>query len=260
MSINLAAAGRKITFQSVFVDTEVGLLCELLEFCGFQDSIRSLSATSQRFYKSIHKHFYSVYHSVVDARPVEESGRIIDNILDICRFSVFKMELVSVSKEARSILSCINDIIKLRSSALLYKDLSSLNAGMYTNWDRRSSSLSHGVFKYLLNTVELNNLKETMRDRISKYVIHWKADRVTGEFFVLMDRPDGTVLLSSDFKRVYLALGIAQSIGAACDRAGPNSILRSPRGVQFGHRALCGHIIGSKVALTLLPWVSKSGE
>ena len=251
-SINLAA-GRKVNFQSLFVDNEVGLLCELLGFCGFQDSIRSLSATNQRFYKLIHKHFYSVYLSVVDARPVEESGRMIDNILDICRFSVFKMRLVSASKEARSIVSCINDIIKLRASALLYKDLHSLNAGMYTHWERTTSS--NGVFKYLLNTVKLNNLTEAMRDRISKYVINWKADRVTGEFFVLMDRPDGTVLLSSDFKKVYLALGIAQSIGAACDRISHNSILQSPRGVRFGHRALCGHIIGSRVALTLLPWV-----
>jgi hypothetical protein len=256
-SHQFTAVGRKISLQSLFLDTELGLFSELLQYCGFQDSVRSLSSANQCFYQQIKKHFYDVRQSVIDARPQEESGRMINIILDICRFSVFDMHLVSVSKEARSILCCINDLIKLRSSAALYKDLNSLNAGMYTHWERSSSSGHHGVFNYLLNTVKHNNHTDDMRDRISKYVMYWKADRITGEFFVLMDRPDGTILLSGDFKRVYLVLGIAQSIGTACDLAGRSSILRSPRGVRDGHRALCGQIIGSKVALTLLPWVSE---
>ena len=42
---------------------------------------------------------------------------------------------------------------------------------------------------------------------------------------LIMDRPDGTILLSSDFKRIYLALGITKSIGTACDLSRRNSIL-----------------------------------
>ena len=61
----------------------------------------------------------------------------------------------------------------------------------------------------------------TQRTRLEEALLcakRWDTGRVTGNFIVLLVRQDGTILITEDLSRVYLVLGITQSIGALLNR------------------------------------------
>jgi hypothetical protein len=83
---------------------------------------------------------------------------------------------------------------------------------------------------------------------IDKDVKYWNNDRVYGNFFVLFERPDGTIVVSNDCKKVYLVLGLANSLAKPILRNGGTVIkkynLHSPN-------------VAMVVCLTLLNWEGK---
>jgi hypothetical protein len=74
-----------------------------------------------------------------------------------------------------------------------------------------------------------------------------------GEFIVLFDRPDGTVVVSEDLRTVHLVLGIDKTIGYA---ANYHMIDEQWVRADVSSRNLHG-VVGTLCTLTLLPWDNK---
>eukprot|EP01034_Spumella_vulgaris_P046789 gene46789-58347_t len=151
-----------------------------------------------------------------------------------------------MSPAAKKVVHGFQDLQKLRGMGL-YEDLMALNAKVYSYWYRGTSG--EGALAYLKGTLSVNP-QVNWGPGIENDVQYWKDSRVFGDFYILFDREDGTVLLSLDYQKVYLVMGLANTIGEA---------LRVPRkkpklaSIPLFHDT----ILGRKVSLSLLNWQGK---
>lgn len=100
------------------------------------------------------------------------------------------------------------------TSVGLMNDLFSLNTCVYTYWDRTPSDPNASIINSFKETADINaNIKDDWYSAIARDTIFRKSSRVFGAFWVLLERKDGTILISEDFSQVYLVLGLAQSFG-----------------------------------------------
>jgi hypothetical protein len=83
---------------------------------------------------------------------------------------------------------------------------------------------------------------EPVPELLARNVKFWKSSRVFGEFYVVCQRPDGTVLVDAKFSKVYLVQGLAQSLGSLFTK------------IEVASPATSSTLIGRKLTLTLLPW------
>ena len=90
-----------------------------------------------------------------------------------------------------------------------------MNAGIYTYWYGFPSTPNEGVFSNLYHTIDINAKESTVGwlQAITNDIKYWINSRIHGIFYVYMDCPDGTILISEDFMHVYLVQGITKSIG-----------------------------------------------
>ncbi len=163
-------------------------------------------------------------------------------ILEALRYAVLDLGMATISPAASKIIKNYNDLQLLRQKGM-YDDLMRLNVGVYSYWDRCAAPM--GVFAWLKEILTENpHLK--WGPAVERDVKFWKDSRIFGDFFVLFDRHDGTVMLSPDCKRVYLVLGLAQSIGEALP------IPRKPKVKSLA--AFQEVFLGRRVSTTLLSW------
>lgn len=111
-----------------------------------------------------------------------------------------------VSDKARRLVKDINSMHELRTHHL-YGDLLALNTDMYSFWDADFTGKANtGVYAYV------EKAKRSSPDvpgfEYFHNCRHWRDHRVFGQFYLLMDRPDGSVFVSADMKKVYLVIGI----------------------------------------------------
>jgi hypothetical protein len=116
------------------------------------------------------------------------------------------------------------------------EDLQRMNVGVYSYWDRSAADSKYGVINWFESIAPENNWLEPFK----RDVRFFKQDRVFGEFILLFDTPSGAILVSDDYQRVFLALGIRDSIGYVMGAREPFE--------QFSR------LIGMPITTTLLPW------
>ena len=113
--------------------------------------------------------------------------------------------------------------------------LARLTAFAYSYWDRSPSRAlgNRGTYEFLLECARSN--PEALDPAVVKEQVRpWGSARVTGRFYALLERGDGTVLVEEDPERTYpyhdgdgaplggrrprvfLVLGMAQSLGEVC--------------------------------------------
>eukprot|EP01031_Cornospumella_fuschlensis_P031993 gene31993-38684_t len=83
---------------------------------------------------------------------------------------------------------------------------------------------------------------------------YWWTSRVYDSFILLFDRPDGTVLVSEDSDKVYLALGHARTIGEIGNfefRNGELNLRSAVPCLRYMHSV---PVLGAVVETTLLNW------
>lgn len=74
----------------------------------------------------------------------------------------------------------------------LQTDVNSMTTSTYTNWSSTPGTPYHGVFQEFASRLSAEAEKQAL-DEDAQY---WHSSRVYGEFIVLFDRPDGTILVS----------------------------------------------------------------
>jgi hypothetical protein len=93
-------------------------------------------------------------------------------------------------------------------------------------------------------------------EALIKDCVYWESSRVHGTFIVLFDRPDGTILVSQDLKRVYLVLGLEQTLGDVANFI-YNAHETPVRGPKFKAPKFHARLLGSRVTTTLVNWENK---
>jgi hypothetical protein len=91
-------------------------------------------------------------------------------------------------------------------------------------------------------------------DRDCKY---WKSSRINGTFIVLMEWPDGTIIVSNNLRNVYLVLGQAQSLGEVSNLSYPKYGGPPIRGKSYPCPKFHGPLLGSHICTTLINWEEK---
>jgi len=167
---------------------------------------------------------------------------------------------VHLSKEAENFLQLGNSTFQLAHVGC-NDDALNLIGGVFTYWDRFTITPNKGVLTYLKETAKLNPHLTTMwENAIDEDIQYWRDSRVTGDFYVLFERCDGTILIQYERNKanVYLVVGLAQSIGDLfCQGPGPLHQKLCYNTAPFKDFYWTGSLIGQPVKATLLNFDGK---
>lgn len=195
---------------------------------------------------------------VKDAKPLEESARLFCSILDTFRLVSHHVANNFLTPEAQEYLNMFQSIDFLRQPHLM-NDLYKLNLGMYRYWSSSPRNINEGVYhavtKYYQKSLEGKN-RNPYENALVEDCIYWNSSRIFGDFTILFERPDGTILISENYQEVFLVLGQAQSLGEVANLARKSNgdwNKRSPYALPKLHSP----IIGVKVSVTLLNWKNR---
>jgi len=220
-----------------------------MSFLGLKESSKSFMPLNKFcLEKYVAKFIVHKDGKVVKGAPLESSGRLLSCIIDAGRYACIEFHTVTLNAQADKLVNNVSDMNNLRTGGF-HGELLKLNAGMYSYWNSMPSSHDYGVFKWLREFADMNErFQPGLIASIDKDVKYWNNDRVYGNFFVLFERPDGTIVVSNDCKKVYLVLGLADSLA--------KPILRSS-GTVIKKYHLHSPKAATVVCLTLLNWQGK---
>jgi hypothetical protein len=230
---------------------------KVIDFLGFLPSVTIFSRLSKTAYKKVIQHYLVHKKGVEDGKPLESSGRRLCHLLEVARFLALDLNVVDVSPQARQLVERTGSLHSLRQP-IFFPELACLNACIYTYWNSMPNDLTRGIFdelKAYVNSAEEDyyGAKEAL-DRDCKY---WKSSRINGTFIVLMERPDGTIIVSNDLRNVYLVLGQAQSLGEVSNLTYPKYGGPPIRGKSYPRPKFHGPLLGSRICGTLINWEEK---
>lgn len=205
---------------------------------------------------------------VVRAKPVEESGRLFSNIIDTARLIGFDLNVDGLEDpRTRAMLHQTRDLYALRRMGPKgMMELGRLNSSMYSYWTSTPSNPQFGIFHALTEWVETNSKNRALTKELKAWPValeadcqYWQASRVhANDFIVLFERPDGTIVVQLATKKepakVYLVLGIAQSLGEVANVRFDKSINNFTRGIPYQSPKLHGPVLGVIVTATLVNW------
>jgi hypothetical protein len=232
------------------------LIDSIIEYLGLQDSIQRLSLLSKISNNKVINHYLIHKKDVEEAKPLERSGMRLCHLLEVARFLALNLHVVAVSEGARRLVEKSNSLAGLRHPQYM-QDLAFLNAGIYTYWDTTPADPQHGLYDHLKDYVEQNDAphdKDIVK-AVKKDCQYWKTSRIHGSFIVLLERPDGTILVSQDCKQVYLVLGQAQSLGEVANFIYRNGM--PAKGTPYSSPKFHSRLIGSRILTTLINWEDK---
>jgi hypothetical protein len=198
-------------------------------------------------------HHFVIHREVQGGLLTKESSNRICGILDHARFYALYMDLVQINPQAAAEVRQQGTIHALRNPKYTM-DYFQLNAGVYSYWEATSETPLKGLFHSLLD-----NYQPVWGNALMEDCRYWKHSRVTGCFYVLIDRPDGTILISEDYSKVFLALGLTKSIGELCNKSFSSKVGGWINGVAYPETPFKFHgpVLGKKVFGTLLNYENK---
>jgi len=184
------------------------------------------------------------------ARVSEPQAKALEFLLDVMRFGTAANGLCTIlTPRCKQILRRFNDIYKVYNENLAC-DMHSMNASMYRYMDYSSSGEPNtgvlGFASFLLEMI-VPDLKFESQLAQAKY---FKEYRVTGYFHILLERPDGTIVISEDLKKVYLVQGLSQSLA---DITRQNGSVTLPETANMTLVPYDGHIVHDGLLLAVLP-------
>jgi hypothetical protein len=257
---------KQLSRMELLLDSDI-IHC-LIDCLGFKECLQRLSLLNKTSYDAVFNDFmiYTKRKSknigskkraaeVKRAKPLEESARRYCHIFDVARYLMFLSNVVKVSSQAREAVRLTGTIHALRTSTDLMTDLHALNEGVFAFWHSLPSDPSHGIFHHLQKQIEKEG-DQACIEALNKDCVYWESSRVHGTFIVLFDRPDGTILVSQDLKRVYLVLGLEQTIGTVTNfiHGAKGNIVK---GAPFKAPKFHARLLGSRITTTLVNWENK---
>ena len=200
MSTDTRRTSVKTTLGNVL---ESDVISNVVQFLGIKEAARAFCLLN----KLALKKYVAAYtttkpNAAPTAKLIEKEGRKVCIILDIIRYAVVDLRLAELSPQAQRVVRNINDLQTIRGMGML-GDLAKLNVYSYTYWHRGTSSV--GVFQYLKDCLKVNKDRDLDLE-VERDVQYWKDSRVFGDFFLLFDREDGSILVSADFQKVSFHL------------------------------------------------------
>lgn len=211
----------------------------IADLVGFRASNTSFASVTNVFRKSFDESVLKRARTIDnggfgDGHCTEECGIPFNELLDYGRWTTYEAHLGGEAFQSRPRLdydSFMTLIRKQRPACL--NDLIVLNAAMYTYWHRLGSS-REGVCDHMRGMAE-NNPDSGLLPHVDADARYWHSSCKTGNFYFLLARRDGAVLIDEAQQSVYLVQGIAQSLASQFRREPP----------QF---------LGLAVQCTLLNW------
>jgi len=185
---------------------------------------------------------------IFNARISEPLGRALATLLDMMRYATVAIGVCkSLSPRCKQILRSFNDIEKVYEE--YSQDLLIMNAEMYTYLEYDfSGEPNTGVLNYASRVCEMNpgTPLEDLPVAQAKYFTEY---RITGNFHILLERPDGTIVISEDLKKVYLVQGLSDSLAGLARQNG--SVTLPQTGTMtfvpyHGHIVHDGMLLGCK--------------
>lgn len=203
MSANLTSANltsptsTKTTLGNIL---ESDVITNVIQFLGFKETARRFCLLN----KLARKRYIAAYsttkpNTTPTAKLIEKEGRKVCIILDVLRYAVVDLQLAELSPQAKRVVRGINDLQTIRGMGMM-EDLAKLNVYSYSYWHRGTGSV--GAFQYLKDCLKVNK-HMNVNVEVERDVQYWKDSRVFGDFFLLFDREDGSILVSSDFQKVH---------------------------------------------------------
>lgn len=179
-----------MSMLSKLLDNDL-IACEIIKVLGLRECLLSFSMINKIYLKKFMNNII-IHKMIKNGILCEMSGRLLFEMINQLRIICYQSNNLQISNESQIFLKNNDNhtfLMSTSNSKKLQIDAMKMNAGIYTYWFGFPSTPNEGVFSDLCET------------------------RVHGIFYVYMDRPDGTILISEDFMHVYLVQGITKSIG-----------------------------------------------
>lgn len=234
------------------------VVSKVMKFLGFKESMKGIGSVNKT-HRQILIEGTIIMNKTREGRLDELSGSILSCILNAGRLYPFVGQLVDdnpkeFSVKATSHLMKTYDTRGLKGLGFRIEE-ARLNASMYTYWKRTPQSKTDGSLNYIReNVTKLHSISqdqvETAVDRDVKY---WRESRVFDTFGVLLERSDGTIVISQDLRRVYLVLGISTSLGSVFQQQSKLPFRYDSNRTQLAS-SLCKRLLFASATMTLVPW------
>ncbi len=237
------------------LQTEVTL--NILPYLGYPDLLRSYCRLTKKTLQ-IFLDYFLCHKDVEEVSGGTLQGDSREKLLQLihgARKFVFSLGLSGISPQAESAVQRSGDLRILQTSPQLMLDYFRINVNVYTNWEGTASEPQKGIFHYLLENIqESEEAKSFLYKEFIEDCRYWNSSKVFGDFIVLMERRDGSILVSADYNKVYLVLGHVDSLaGKVAFVPGKGFCAKEKSPPPKIH----GTISGAKVKTILLNWQNK---
>jgi hypothetical protein len=177
---------------------------------------------------TVHFHVTGAIMPVTVSRPFH----LIWNLL---LYGVYNLRIAgNLSPKAQQVLAQGPNVETLHELGL-HADIAVLNASVFSGWKSDLSARpDSGVHHFLKDTAELN--PDVKLAQYLPQIQHWPQSRIHGCFWAILDRADGTVVVSES--GVYLIQGVGPSLGQQLMTAG----LKLPTAVMATLVPFCGYV------------------
>eukprot|EP00040_Diaphanoeca_grandis_P023952 m.131002 g.131002 ORF g.131002 m.131002 type:complete len:509 (+) comp29515_c0_seq6:126-1652(+) len=156
-----------------------------------------------------------------DAKLTLDDGMSLDYFLALARYQYNER----YAAPEHRIVGYTNDFEGFMHLPRSHPKLGVLNAIMYTLWHCGFEGIAGtGVYHLAQETFELNGETEDEKLKIKdalKASKTWPLSRIFGKFFVHSVEDEGTIMVSENLKKVYLVLGMGDSVWSCCLPANP---------------------------------------
>lgn len=197
------------------------VLARVLRFAGCvaagRDGARVAKAWAAAYTRLVH-----VHTKIVDARLPEAEGMAFVDALDLGRLAVV---LAGHASYAGANLENVSDLNELRSSESGYAALTEFTAKLWTHW---SSCYPRMVAHVSFDDAALAAAPggDARRSLALARVVRsgaerWARDRVTGNFWIVGERKDGTILVAEGLADAYVVAGHVTSLFKMLRARGP---------------------------------------
>eukprot|EP01040_Poterioochromonas_malhamensis_P003006 gene3006-3193_t len=238
------------------LQTEVTL--NILPYLGYPDLLRSYCRLTKKTLKIFldyficHKDVEEVNEGTLQGDSREKMSSLIHKARDL----VYELGLVELSSQAELCVQLSGgDLGILKKSLRTLLEYFQIDLYVYKYWEKTPNDPLKGIFHFLHTNIESN---ETERSFLYKEFMedcpYWNSSKVLGNFIVLMERRDGSVLVSTDYSKVYLALGHFDSLAGKVTYV-PGKGFRDIK--KYPPPKIHGPINGMKGTTILLNWQNK---
>ena len=183
----------------------------ILQFNGFLFSSLIYSVLS----KACKKKYVKLYKLSEEegGKVTESTGMLYCDIMDACRYQCVINGSITISDGARQFLDKYNTSFQLAQAGFT-TDLIKVKGAVFTYWSGFFSTPTKGCLNYIREVAKNNpDIQTEWEHAIERDVKYWLDSKVYGDFYVLLERRDGTTMTDKKTKKVYLVVGMAQSVG-----------------------------------------------